>query len=224
MRRTHLKILCLSLLALGSVLAASASPAQAKWSPLRNKFLTTTVNVNVELPTAELLVPELGIAIHCDFANNAWIYAELNGGSTTLEGFTFADFHSCSDLNFGEVCNVSSVGFLSGDIQLSDFGDFTMAGEKVFFSTAGFELGNIVYSGEECPLVEIDGRVRGSMSFEFSNPLADSTSKTATLVKQELSFGESPAEFHDGDVLPGPIAGTATDWDGSTWALHLVGL
>ncbi len=225
----NLKVLGLSLLALVAVMAVSASAAQAKWLLLRNGTSVSSLNLIAEAEEGELLVPELGIAIHCE-GGKGEVNVETTEGNKKLLASASPEFQGCTDLNFGEVCTVQGKGDPVGTIGASGTGVGSMEGEKVFVtaaSTGEAPFADVVYGGEECPLVEIDGRTFGFVEFEILNPLADTLLKEVHISDEELTFGNSPAELHMFDKETGeplPLLGSITEATGATFGVHLVEL
>jgi hypothetical protein len=219
----NLKILGLSLLALVGVMAISASAAQAKWLLLLNGVSVLKEILNVTVNSGELLVPSLGLKIFCS-GGTGTAGIELSADHKTLSGSVTGTFNKCKDLEFSEVCTVHGVGDGAETISAKGTGTASMEGEKVLVNAASSEFANVEYLGEECPFVEVDGRVSGSVTLEVLKPLEDANLHQVHLVKQNLLYGTAAAELHNGTkggLLSGSVTVTgATNKVG----LHLVGL
>lgn len=215
------RILGLLLLALVAALAVNASTAHAKWLLLQDGQSVLSLNLEYEAKLSELLVPDLGLIIHCTHSVGT-IDLSLSGDHKTLTDSMEVTYHGCDDLIFGGVCSVHSLGEPDGLIGTSGSGIATMSGEKVLLNVASTDFGHIQYLGPECPLTEIDGRLSGSMQFELAGPLSESILHPTSLVGQGLFFGQSEAELHN--AFGGAVSGSARTLGNDTFAVHLVGL
>jgi hypothetical protein len=223
----HLKILGLSLLALVSVLAVSASAAQANWQLLQNKAVVSSLNLKgSSTEDGELLVAN-GIQIHCSESSGT---ATVSGGGTaTLTGTATVTFHGCFELTFGSgpepACETHSVGQPDGLIKASGKGKGGMvSAEEVYLQSEKELFTTVEFTGPECPLAEIDGRTTGKVKITALTALQDTTSHVVHIEATELEFGEEPAEIDNetgGHVILGTIQSTTPN---ATFAAHLVGL
>jgi hypothetical protein len=217
--RKHLKILGLSILTLTALLAISAVTAQAKWLPLTSKTSVSLVHLDAALNLSELLVPGLGLEIHCNFATGDE-HMELVGGVLTTE--LALHFEGCFDLTFSEVCSVHSTEQKNGSLLYFGKGTASEDGSSTLTTAQSSEFTTIEYLGEECPFAEINGKITGSMTFQILNPLVDAGTHQIHLVKQALFFAGEPATLHNGSG--GTLSGSFKEVNNKTWALHLVGL
>lgn len=223
MRRGHLEILGLSLLALVGVMAVSASAAQAKWLLLKDGVSVLSQSFNFTLGTVELLVPNVGIEILCKGGTGTTNFS-LDATHTKLSGSASWQFSGCEDVNYGEVCTVEGVGDSAGKISVALTGTGIMEGEKVLIDAASSEFLNFQYLGEECPFTELDGRVSGEMTLEVLEPLKEAALHQVHLVKQNLFYGGESAEWHAGPPSAGTVLGSISTLNGEKSAIHLVGL
>lgn len=235
MHKKHLfRLLGLSMLVAVGVMAMSASAAQAKWVLLLNKAEVSNITLNVTAPVGELLVPNLGLAIICNNGGTG----EVNGVVSKegkLTGSAIVTFSGCTDLTFGEVCDVRSVGDPLGTIEASGSGEAGMntadkdPNNDYFVNASSEEFTNIEYTHEggeeegECPLVEIDGRVHGSIQLDLLNALEDTKLKKALVLPIDLNFGGEDATLHDTNEKNLEVSLEHPGKEG-TWAVHLVGL
>jgi hypothetical protein len=219
----HFKILGLSLLALVGVMAVSATAAQAKWLLLKSGVSVKLLEVTASAGLGFLLVPKLGLQIHCT-AGSGTVHVESSEEDKKLLVKATPVFTGCTDKKFGGVCTVRGASDTTGKITAKGKGEGSMSGEKVLItaaSGAGEAFTDVKYEGEECPLTEIDGKVTGSVTFEVGTPLTDSTSHGVTVTAQSLLFGGQTSELHKtkaGEALTGTVS------SGSTFAVHLVSL
>lgn len=221
MRGSHLKILCLSLLALVGVMAVSASAAQAKWLLLLSKASVLKQTFEFTINPAVFAVPGLGIEIACT-GGTGTDFTQLNEAHTVQSGGAIAKFTGCKDVTFGEVCTLASPGEPVGTIVTSGTGSGSMEGEKVLVTTASSEFAKIQFFGEECPFTELDGKVVGSVTVEIADPLKDTASHEVEVVKYKLTCGGEPVTFQ----APGGgnVSGTLSTTTSQAAATHLVGL
>ena len=178
----------------------------------------------LKLFEGSLLVPGLGLNINCKEGNGT-VTAKAESKTKKLTGTAAGKFTGCTDKNFGEVCTVmgrNSKGEAdpNGTISAEGTGEGSMTGEKVLVTAASSKFAKVEYLGAECPLVEVDGTVSGSITVEVLNPLEDLKLHAVDLVAQNLLFGKEKATLD----APTP-AGSITDTDpNATIAIHLCNL
>ncbi len=220
MRVRWLKIMGLSLLALTGVMAVSASGAQARWLILLNGVSVSSITVsNVELRN-RILVPSLGLQIECNESTGTveWTTSEeakklTASGSSTNTG--------CVVLEFEEVCKVQSSGKSSGSIFISGSGPVSMESEEVLMAKmTSSKFTNIELTGEECPYVEIDGTLSGSILKTVLEALQNRITRLTHLESSNLLFGKSAAKLESNEGTA--VLGHETHV--GTWAFHLVNL
>ena len=224
MNKKHLfRLLGLSMLVAVTAMAVSASAAQAKWLVLLDGKSVSTIKLGISAPKGELLVPGLGLAIVCEGGTGS-VSASLSNENKTLSGSASIIFSGCTDLNFGEVCDVSSIGDAAGTIKSGGEGAAGMEGEEYFVDASSSEFTNITYTGEECPLTEIDGRVNGKVRVTLLDALKDTNLKVGHVLvpPKSLFFGEEEATLHDTSGKPLLISFSHSPE--KTWAIHLEGL
>ncbi len=196
-----------------------------EWTLLRNGVLVSSLILIAEVEEGELLVPELGLAIHCEGGEGA-MHVETAEAGKKLLASAEPEFHGCTDLNFGEVCTVQGKGDPVGTIGAAGTATGSTKGGKVFLtaeSSPEAPFADIVYGGEECPLVEINSRTFGFIELEILNPVVDTTLKQVHISDQELELGSSPAELHMLDPEteePLSISGSITEASEATFAIH----
>lgn len=94
--------------------------------------------------------------------------------------------------------------------------------EEYYVDASSEEFTNVVYSGEECPLTEIDGKVNGTLRIALQNPLNSTIAKIARLIVGSLRFGEEEASVHDGNEEPMSVL--LEEVNGKSWGVHLAEL
>ncbi len=222
MHSKHLKILCLAICALTAFMAMSASAAQAKWLILRNKVSVSSIELTGSVEASRLLVPNLGLTITC--TGGTFSSKVSGGGTTTLSGSASITLKECDVLEFEEVCSVrgSTDAVGSNKITASGSGTGSMTGSEVLLtasSTSGSPFANVIIEGAECPFIEIDGRIFGSMTSRIESPLSDLATHKVVGTAQKLTFGSNSATIENNSG--GNLAGSATDIGGQTVAVHL---
>ncbi len=222
MHLKHLKVLCLAICVLTGVMAINASASQAEWLVLRNKVSVSSIEVTTATEGGRLLVPNLGVTIHCSSGTGSAKASLWLGSALFLANGTLV-FSGCQVGEFEEVCSVrgskDAVG--SNKITTNGEGSASMTGSEVFLtasSTKAAPFATVVFEGAECPFIEIDGRTFGSVTFRVNNPLEDNAKHTFSITSQNLTFGASPAKI---EGFFGNLAGSATDVGGQTLAVHL---
>jgi hypothetical protein len=228
----HLKILGLSALALVGIMAVSASAAQATWVldggvTLPDGKLLLSLEGGVLL--GELLVPGLGIEIHCT-GGTAHVHLLTHTDMKTLNASGHAVFSGCKVLNFSAVCKVKSSTTAAGEILAEGSGTVSMNGSETYALLSSTTFTTIEFEGAECPFIETDGRVNGNVKLTFHNPQTSEATHLALLNDDGLFLGDEPATIH-GELLPGG-GGLRDDAQlthlqkvgGGSWALLLSGL
>lgn len=225
----RLKVLGLTLFALVSMLAVSASAAHADWVLLEGagKSKVGSLSLTASTPNpGQLLVVGLGLEIECQKGSGT---ASITDAATPTAKAKIT-FTECKDNNFGEVCTVRGVADAVGSITGQGEGTASMTSKSStdLFITAASKaetpFADVLYEGEECPLTEIDGEVTGSVKIEVKNPTTHTASHNVEVVGQALNFGEEEAELHDGKEPPANVTGTVTRAGNVAVSVVLLGL
>jgi hypothetical protein len=233
--RNLTKILGLSLLVAVGVMAVSASAAQAKWLLLKNGASTNTLDLVIQGLLGELLVPNLGLAIHCTGASGT---ASITSSGATATGSATVVFEGCTVLN-NPKCTIlgeEGVPATEGKIIAGGKGELGMNGaEEVLVKAKGEPFTTFYFMGAFCTLPE-ETEVKGLALLTLLEALKDLKTHLVHVDEghapgtgaTELFYGNEPAEIH-GALLAGGVhepAGEAhvTEKNGATWAIHLVEL
>lgn len=222
MRVRWLRILGLSFLALAGFMSLSASAAQARWLLLLNGVSVGSIDVNNLELQSRLLVPALGLAIECKESTgiDKWSTSEESkklsvSGSSTSTGCVVSEFE--------EVCKVKSLGQSVGSIAISGSGPVGMEGAEVLIAKlSSSNFTDIILEGEECPFIEINGKVSGSILKTVLEALQNKVTRLTHLGSSGLSFGGQPATLESNEG--GAVLGHETHVGNGTWAFHLVNL
>ncbi len=227
MQARRVKILGLSLLALGAFLAVSASVAQAKWLVLVNKVSKTSVNLKATVEAGRLLVPGLNLKIKCSEGKAAGS-ASLSEENKKLAGSATVTFTGCVVLEFEKTCfPMSKEGATAqpnGTIIAKSNAKAFMEGTKVLVEakSEGAAFTSLEILGASCPLEEVDYAVNGSITLEVENPLTDAVKHGVVLVKQALTYGGQTATLENDASTA--LKGSVEEESGLTTSIHLVNL
>jgi hypothetical protein len=231
----HLKFLGLSVFALVGVMAVSVSAAQAMWVLDGGTTLPDgklLINLEASVLLGELLVPGLGIEIHCT-GGSATAHLVTSTDMKTLTHTGHAIFTGCTVLKFSAVCKVKSPTTSAGSILAEGSGTVSMANKENNSETYALLSSNnfttIEYIGEECPFVEVDGRMNGNIKLTLHNPGVLEETHLTLLNDDGLFIGNEPITIH------GALTGVGSNHDdsvlahvkkvgGGSWALLLTGL
>lgn len=231
MHRKHLfRALVLSMLAAIGIMAVSASAAQAKWLILVNKTSVLKAKFDVQALLGELLVPNLGLDIHCN-GGTGFVDAVLSSDHKTLNGSGQITFTGCTVLG-AKGCAVEGGGANPGEIVATGSGTATMSGAKdvtVPLSSPEFAFVEIV--GALCPFNEVGGEIAGDAHVILPDPTSKAVTHLGTADDLKLTFGGEPATIHAGHNGISRASSESTDvpihvteQNDSLWAITLVGL
>jgi hypothetical protein len=218
--RKLFKVLAPSLLALVGVMAASASAAQAKWLLLKNGTAVSSLNIVGSSSEGVSILVANGIEIRCGISTSS---ATVTANEFILTGTATVAFNSCVELTFLAVCGTHSTGQPNGSVVASGKGTGGMVSVEEVYLQSGKELfTTIEFTGEECPLAEINGATTGEVKITALTALKDTTSHMIHTEVKNLTFGEEAAivETVGGYV----VLGTIKEATGATFAVHLIGL
>lgn len=220
------KMLGISFLALVLIMAISATAAEAKWLLLVNGKSVSSIQVVGSGKGGELLVAN-GIAINCAGGIEGAAKVSLSESGGAVSGSGTVSLTGCFELNFGEACDVHSPGQPAGTIVASGSAVGTMIGEEVSALTTGNPFTVVEFTGEECPLTEINGQISGSIKGTVLNPLEDLKLHQIQFVNEGLLFGGEETEVHTFDENGEPVKlllASVKEVTGGTFSIHLVGL
>ncbi len=230
MQARRVKILGLSLLALGAFLAVSASVAQAKYLVLVNKTAKSSVKFKGSLEGGRFLVPGLNLKIKCTKGAVAGS-AALSEENKKLDGSVTATFTGCVVLEFEKTCfpmsKAGGVAQANGTIVAAATIKAFMGGPAGYFvraeSKAGSPFTSIEILGASCPLEEVNGEALGSVAFKIESPLEDVLTHGIELFEQSLDYSGNSATLEN-DAGSTALKGSVQEETGATTGLHLENL
>lgn len=218
------KILSLSLLMAFTVMAMSASAAQAKWLILvGGKSVNSAKFVANIVLSSELLVAGLGFAVNCTGGTAA---AEIKTAeeSTKLVGEGTVEFTECVVLEFEEACTINSIGEAPGTITASGSGYGQMTGPETFTELSSAEFTTVEFSGEECPFNELEFVISGTGTGTLVEASLEQETHFIEIDEQSLFFGEEEVSMHGSGEEESGVTVAAKEIFGRPWAIRLVGL
>ncbi len=220
MRARHLEILGLSLFALVSVMAVSASAAQAEWLLLLNQSSVSSITGTIQLLPFHFYVEELELTISCTGGTATTTLT----GSKVLSVSNTTTVTGCAVTGGEEVCEVHSSGQPDGTIVGSDSGPMDDSGpEEVLALLSSSKISEIEIDGEECSVGEFDATLSGSLRILILEALQDLTTHLVHIEDCELFYGTHSVSLLSSEGSA--ILGHARDQNpNATWAIHLVNL
>lgn len=227
MHKKHLfKTLALSMLAAISVMAMSASAAQAKWLILVGGKSVAAANFKGTLSAGTVLVPGL-LGFRCTGGTVSVSVKTIESGAKVV-GSGAALVTGCvvtdSTGNVNKNCTVNSPGEPAGSVKGSGSSEGQMEGSKYFATIESANFTEVNISGGLCPLDEFDATGSGSATITLLNAETAQVQHTLELASQELFYGENEAILHDGVNPENPLKGNGEEESGSAWSVELVGL
>jgi hypothetical protein len=212
--RNLLKLLGLALLAAISIMAVSASAAQAKYLLLLNGASITTENLVVTQEGSGFITAENGLKIQCSGGSGT---ATVNAveESKKVTGSASATFTGCVWVGSEATCTINDGGV--GKIKAAGSGEVIMEGTNYLITATNAAFTTVLTEGAFCTIPE-EEVVSGTAHVLVLNALADTTSKQGHLLTLSLKLGNSKVKELSSLVL-------VTDANpNATYGIHLVKL
>lgn len=215
MHGRYLKLLGLTMLAAVSVMAVSASAAQAKYLLLLNGASVNLLNLDLE-GLAGYMLAENGLKIACSGGNGLAHVQVLNGG-LSVSGTANATFEGCKWVGAEKTCTINDEG--AGLVHAGGSGELVMPDASTYIVTAeSAEFATIYTEGVFCTIPE-EEVVSGKGHLLVLDALKDEKVKLGHLLALDLKLGNSKVK-----ELVGEVHISDEDNPNATIAVHLVNL
>ena len=213
MRKRHLvKMLGLTVLAAISVMAVSASAANAEWQLLLNGNSVSSATGTLTA-LAGRLEAENGLEITCT-GGTGTASVELTEGNLKAVGSASGTFEGCKWVGSEKACTINDGG--KGLINVGGEGELTMAGGETYVEATSEEFATVYSEGAFCTIPE-EEVVSGTGKCHVLNPLEAATVHLCHLEAGSLKLGNSAVTALEGEVHIEDANPNAT------FAWHLVG-
>lgn len=223
-RRRLSKVLGVAMLAMVGAMALGASAAQANWLIVVNGQSVNSIQLaGTIVLSSELLAESLGFSLNCEGGTGQAELKTVSGGEEIV-GSGVVTFTGCVVVGFEEVCNAFSPGKPAGTITASGSGKGSMEGGKTFTELTSEEFTVIEFSGEECPLTELNGVVSGTGTGTLVNAEVEQKVHAVEVDAKELFFGAEPVDMHGSGGAESNVEVSAEEIGGQPWSIRLVGL
>jgi hypothetical protein len=212
--RHGLKVLGLSLLTALGLMAVTAGVAQAA-EFIHEDMTFSSLNITSEqvegsIGAGELLVPGLGLKIHCESGHvkNAKVYLGGKAEASVL-------FLGCKVLENTKCTVYEKELETPGAIEASGVGKLVLHNNKHYLVAESDEFARVFIHGDKC-LLPLENLVDGSVALELEKaltlnlkdqPISDISKSDDELLGVQLFFGEELAEI-DGGLGTAHLSGT----------------
>jgi hypothetical protein len=186
-RRNLAKLLGLTVLAAISVMAVSASAAQAHYLLLLNGASVASETLSLTQIGTGSITAENGLKISCS-GGTGTATANLSVSKEKVTGEAKAKFTGCVWVGSEKTCIINDGG--AGVINAKGTGEVIMEGTNYLITATSAEFTTVLTEGAFCTIPE-EEVVSGTAHALINNALADTKLKTANLLNLSLKLGNS---------------------------------